>query len=395
MNDLMLIHKFRENYGKANVQHGTTLWAKGLLISPLISSSVNVPDVVTETDGDIVREITESVKHIGFKNFNKIAKNAVVVEWSKDELKAAGFQYNNFYFHGFPLNSGLQMLFINFTAERLLAQLNEPSYKNDPSLVLIDIDLMLVRLGLDSKQKPFIKETFLDMCNRLNHSYTRYELSNGVTINDSYVYKFSYNEDKSLFSIKFGDVFLESIAEDTWRKKDDYMNLMELKDGTARILYRYIGSLEFKGSAAINIETVIKTLSLHGERKSKLKVFNRAMDYLVSIGFIKNIEETKYNRFVVANIVSVNTNFDLAEFARKEREKNVSVVKASKPVKRGKILPEVVEVVVEKPLLSKEEALMNITAQWENIASNKLTLLNINKAGWEDIEWGVDNSAED
>lgn len=345
MNDLILKDKFRENYNKSNIQSGNTVWAKGLLISPLFSSSVNVPSIVTETDADIVKDLAGRVQHLGFKNLKNTSKDAIVVELEKDDLK--GTQYNRMYFYGFPLNSEMQFEFLNYVVERLLAQLNEPTYKNDPSLVIIDIDSMIYKLGLNPKLKSFYKDAYLDMNNRLNHSYTRYEMSNGVTVNDSYVYKFSYNEDKSLFETKFGDVFLESIAYDTWRKKINYRNLMELKGGTARLLYNYIDSLELKGSATININTVIKTLGLDGVRKSKIKVLNRAIDYLIEIGFIDNeIEEEKYKREVVEKTFKIKREFDLAEFARKERENAASFVQLKRVTKKVKILPEVPD---EKP----------------------------------------------
>lgn len=379
MTDLNLKDKFRENYAKANMQQGTNLWAKGLLISPLFSSSQNIPAVVTATDVEAANEIAERIECLGLRNVSKTSQNAITIKLEKDDL--IGTNYNKMYFYGFPLNSEMQLLFMNHVVERLQAQLNEPTYKNDPSLVIIDIDMMVMKLGLDPKQKPFYKEVFLDMNNRLNHSYLRYELTSGVTVNDSYVYKFSHNDDKSLFETKFGDVFLESVAKDTWRKKINYVNLMSLKGGTARILYSYIDSLEFKGVAHINVNTVLKTLSLDGERKSKVKVLNRAMDYLVSIGFISEIKEVVYNRSVVEKIITVNRGFDLAEFAEVEREKD-SIAKQKK-IRTRRILP-VVKKIKEADVLSKEEALKAIEIQFAQMNNSPATFLN-------DDAWTTDN----
>ncbi|EPH2333375.1 hypothetical protein L4P95_006155 [Pseudomonas aeruginosa] len=317
---------FTTEYNKAKVKVRETLWSKALMTSPLFSSSSNLSDVSVESDLANALIQAEQIKDI--YNFKEVtfSKNASTVILDKKDLE--GTQYKSFVFYGYQLNTNLHFLILNYMIEILHQQMSNFPISMDyssTSTVTIDVDLMIKDLGLDTKSKGFYKEVLYDLNSRLSHSSTRFEMVNGNIVNDRYVYKFGYDENKNVFSTVFGDIFIESIIKDTWKLKVDYLSQMALNSGTTRILFNLLNALariievnrKKKKVARISVNTAIKTLGLTGNRKTNVRTLNEAFAYLKEIGFVENVDDEKSGNTVTVKNVYLNSSFDLVKFAEK------------------------------------------------------------------------------
>jgi hypothetical protein len=385
------ISAFTIEYSKAKVISRETLWPKALLISPLFSSASKFSDVSVELDSELaMNEALKKQEEHDFKNI-VFSKNAVTVELTKDDLD--GTQYESSIFYGYPLNTRLHLKFLNYMVEILhnqFANYNVLLNQSSPSLVMIDIDLMIRHLNLDTKSKTFYKSVFLDLNNRLMHSSQKIVFANGSVVNDRYVYKFEHDDDMNVFTTLFGDIFIESITKDSWKLKFDYLHLSALAGNATIQLYLLINGLArtqvIKNKSVklseISVSTAIKTMGLKGKSKTNVETLNDAIGYLESIGFIQNVVDDKQNgRAVVIKNIFLNAKFDLESFALREAEK--------KPINKFK--PEILidakrstdstpanyPVVIESSEfvkvgdnLTTAEHVANLVLQWGNIGTN-------------------------
>lgn len=377
------ISAFTSEYNKAKVKARETLWSKALMTSPLFSSTSTLSDVSVESDLANALVQAEQIKDIYNLKEVTFSKNASIVVLDKKDLEDT--QYKSFVFYGYKLNTELHFLILNYMVEILHSQISNTVMGLDyssSSTVTIDVDLMIKDLGLDTKSKGFYKEVLQDLNSRLSHSSTRFELLNGNVVNDRYVYKFGYDENKNVFSTVFGDIFIESIIKDTWRLKVDYMSQMALESGTTRILFNLILALsrtievnkKKKKVSRISVNTAIKTLGLSGVRKTNVRTLNEAFTYLKEIGFVENVEDEKSGNTVIIKNVYLNSTFDLAKFAEKLSDKETSAAKIDlvadyKIIDKTEFMPAPVE---STEALTTEQHVANIILTW---GQNTLTPL--------------------
>ncbi|AFO48749.1 MULTISPECIES: hypothetical protein [Pseudomonas] len=325
---------FTVEYNKAKIKPRNALWSKALLLSPLFSSSSTTVKVSLESNSDEASAKSQEIQHKhGLKNV-AFSPNACTIVFNRDATSEygtlIGTQYLKYTHYGYQLNMGLHYDFLSYMVEVLHMQYANWFGGNDfsPSTVTIDINSMIRHLGLDSKSKTFYKEVFYDLNCRLFHSSARLDLDNGSVINDRYVYKFEYNEDMSVFTTHFGDVFIDTICVDSWKQTIDYLSQRALKGNATKQLYMVIRALArplaVKNStqkvkvAEISVASAISTMSLTGSKKTNVESVNDAIKYLMKIGFIdKVVDDKQGGRSVVIKKLYLNQSFDLEEFALK------------------------------------------------------------------------------
>lgn len=344
---------FSEEFNKAKVTARQTLWSKALLTSPLFSSA-KLSEVVVESD--TAKALIEAEKIKYDYNFKEVtfSKNAcTIILNDKEDLE--GSQYKSFIFYGYQLNVDLHYLILNYMVEILFNQFRAGDYS---LTVAVDINTMIIDLGLDSKSKIFYREVMEDLNSRLAHSSSRFELYDGSVVNDKYVYKYSKSENGDFYTTVFGDVFIDSIIKDNWKQKINYLDQRALKGGTARYLFNYINMMarpialkngSFKKIATLSVNTVLKNSNFTGQRKTNIRTLNESLDYLKSIGFILDIEDEKNGgRSVAFKKILVNQKFNIKEFAEKE---------LSRPkIKAESSVIDVVPVVVPENVIQVEPA---------------------------------------
>lgn len=333
--ELNKLNQFTTEYNKARIKPRETLWSKALLISPLFSSSANLLSVCTESDE--LNATFEAEKIQNDYNLKSVVftKNSSTIFLGPNDL--AKTQYDSIAFHGYPLNTGYHYDFLNYMVEILHDQFSNYSglVGQSPSTVMVDINVMMRHLGLDTKSKTFYKEVFYDLNNRLYHSTSTIVMNkanNGKVIKDRYVYKFEYDEDKNVFTTVFGDIFIDSIANDNWKVKFDYRSLKALKGATRQLYLLLQGlarNLENKNSklklAELFVSTAIKTMGLTGSPKTNVETLNDALKHLTKIGYINKVVDDKQSgRSVVWKNVYLNMSFDLKEFADKVLGSDIS-----------------------------------------------------------------------
>lgn len=376
---------FTTEYNKAKVKPRNTLWSKALLLSPLFSSSSKTVDVSLESDSDEALLKGKEIQHkydLKSVAFSANARTIVFDRNTNDETTDGtldGTQYLKYTHHGYQLNMGYHYDFLSYMVEILHLQYANWFGDKDssPSTVTIDINTMIRHLGLDSKSKSYYKEIIYDLNSRLFYSSARLDLVDGGVINDRYVYKFEYNEDMSVFTIVFGDVFIDSIIVDSWKKKIDYLSQRALLGKATKQLYMLLQALsrpiEVKNSnkkikmAELFVSSAIRTMSLAGSRKSNVESINDALNYLVKIGCVdKYVDDKQGGKSVISKKVYMNQNFDLEAFALKSAGLNKSELIQDAEVEyaildKTEFMPTPVE---STEALTTEQHVANIILTW-------------------------------
>lgn len=385
------LNAFATEYNKAKIKPRNTLWSKALLLSPLFSSSSTTVDVSLESDSDEALSKGKEIQHTyDLKNvaFSANATTIVFDRNTNDETTQGtlkGTQYLKYTHHGYQLNMGYHFDFLSYMVEILHLQYSSWfGEKNvSPSTVTIDINTMIRHLGLDSKSKSYYKGIIYDLNSRLFYSSARLDLVDGGVVNDRYVYKVVYNEDKSVFTIVFGDVFIDSIVVDNWKKKIDYLSQRALQGKATKQLYLLIQALsrpiEVKNStkkiqmAELFVSSAIRTMSLAGSKKSNVESINDALNYLVKIGCVnKYVDEKQGGKSVISKKVYLNQDFDLEAFAlksaglKKSELKNVVEAECA-TIDKSDFIPALVE---SNETLSTDQHVANIVLQLANLGTN-------------------------
>ncbi|KOP53081.1 hypothetical protein OX88_21580 [Pseudomonas coronafaciens pv. porri] len=309
--ELTTIYKaFMDIYKDAKVSGNQAIWSKGLVLFSLFNPSTKL-NAFQASESDAVAS-NRIAMDLGLKSVES-SPNAVSIIIDKAEL--AGTDYEQFVFYGYQLNTELHYVFCNYLVSKL-----QKGFESKGSDVTIDFPVLMNECNLDNKNTGFFKKVFIEVLDRMFHSSAKIVLKDGE-INDRLIYKREMHGD--IFNIKFGDIFIDAVVKDSWSKKINFEDKLSLKAGTPRILFDKIEMFDMRGEAKFSVKSMLKLLSLEGKPESQLKSLNRALQYFVEIGYVKEVIDVKRGKVVSEKIVMINKSFSLKAFAKTQTVKPI------------------------------------------------------------------------
>jgi hypothetical protein len=309
--ELTTIYKtFMDIYKDAKVSGNQAIWSKGLVLFSLFNPSTKL-NAFQASESDAVAS-NKIAMDLGLKSVES-SPNAVSIRIGKEEL--AGTDYEQFVFYGYQLNTELHYVFCNYLVSKL-----QKGFDTKGSDVTIDFPVLMHECNLDNKNTGFFKKVFIEVLDRMFHSSAKIVLKGGE-INDRLIYKREMHGD--IFNIKFGDIFIDAVVKDSWSKKINFEDKLALKAGTPRILFDKIDMFDMRGEARFSVKSMLKLLSLDGKHESQVKSLNRALQYFVEIGYVKEIIDVRRKNVISEKIVMINKSFSLKAFAKAQAVKPI------------------------------------------------------------------------